>query len=334
MSKQAGLFNNILELIGQTPLVQLQKLDADSGDVFVKLEYFNPGGSIKDRIALQMVKEAETAGAIKPGDTLIEATSGNTGIGIALVAAAKGYRAVIVMPANMSKERQTLLRAYGAELVLTEPSLGMRGSIDRMHELVAEHGYYPMQQFDNPANPRAHQLYTGPEIIAQTGGIIDAFVAGIGTGGTITGVGQVLRENAASAESAASERAGAAGTGAAGTASAASELLIVGVEPLDSPVLSGGIAGAHQLQGIGAGFVPTILNCDIYNELMLVTTEQAYHTARRLARTEGILVGISSGATIYAAQKIAQRLGAGKRVVTIAASGGERYLSTPLYQDL
>lgn len=306
MSEQSGSFNNILELIGQTPLVQLQKLAPGSADVLVKLEYCNPGGSIKDRIALQMVKEAEEAGAIKPGDTLIEATSGNTGIGIALVAAAKGYHTVIVMPANMSKERQTLLRAFGAELILTEPSLGMQGSIDEMNELVADYGYYPVQQFTNPANPRAHQLYTGPEIINQTGGKIDAFVAGIGTGGTITGVGQVLRES----------------------------VLIVGVEPLESPVLSGGKPGAHQLQGIGAGFVPPILNCDIYDELMLVTTEQAYHTARRLARTEGILVGISSGATIYAAQKIAQRLGAGKRVVTIAASGGERYLSTPLYKDL
>lgn len=306
MSEQSGSFNNILELIGQTPLVQLQKLAPGSADVLVKLEYCNPGGSIKDRIALQMVKEAEEAGAIKPGDTLIEATSGNTGIGIALVAAAKGYHTVIVMPANMSKERQTLLRAFGAELILTEPSLGMQGSIDEMNELVADYGYYPVQQFTNPANPRAHQLYTGPEIINQTGGEIDAFVAGIGTGGTITGVGQVLRDS----------------------------VLIVGVEPLESPVLSGGKPGAHQLQGIGAGFVPPILNCDIYDELMLVTTEQAYHTARRLARTEGILVGISSGATIYAAQKIAQRLGAGKRVVTIAASGGERYLSTPLYKDL
>ncbi len=314
MSKHVSI-NSILELIGRTPMIQLHKLAPGSADVFVKLEYYNPGGSIKDRIALQMVQEAEEAGAIKPGDTLIEATSGNTGIGICLIAAAKGYRAVIVMPAQMSKERQTLMRAYGAELILTEPALGMQGSIDKANELVAEYGYYLMQQFRNPANPRAHQLYTGPEIIQQMDGRIDAFVAGIGTGGTITGVGQVLRANAA-------------------VSGSAGGLLIVGVEPHDSPVLAGGKPGAHQLQGIGAGFVPPILDTDIYDELMLVTTEQAYHTARKLARAEGILVGISSGATIYAATKIAERLGAGKRVVTVAASGGERYLSTPLYQDL
>lgn len=328
MSERTGFFNNILGLIGNTPLVQLQKLAPDSADVFVKLEYFNPGGSIKDRIALQMVREAEKAGAIKPGDTLIEATSGNTGIGIALVAAAKGYRTVIVMPSHMSKERQRLMSAYGAELVLTEPSLGMQGSIDRMDELVAEHGFYPLCQFANPANPLAHKLYTGPEIIRQTGGKLDAFVAGIGTGGTITGVGQVLRENASSKVSASGK------ASASGADEVARYPLIVGVEPLDSPVLSGGKAGAHQIQGIGAGFVPPVLNCEIYDELLLVTTEQAYHTARKLARTEGILVGISSGATIFAASKIAQRLGSGKRVVTIAASGGERYLSTPLYKDL
>ena len=309
MSRQPGTFNNITELIGRTPLIKLRPVTADSADVFVKLEYYNPGGSIKDRIALQMIKEAEQAGAIKPGDTLIEATSGNTGIGIALVAAAKGYRAVIVMPANMSKERQILLRAYGAELVLTDADLGMNGALARMEELIAERGYYPLRQFENPANPRAHELYTGPEIMIQMQGMIDGFVAGIGTGGTITGVGRALR--------------GAdAGTG---------KLVIVGVEPLDSPVLSGGKAGVHQLQGIGAGFVPPVLDMSIYDELMLVTTEQAFQTAQRLAQTEGILVGISSGATIYAALQLAERLGAGKRVVTIAASGGERYLSTPLY---
>lgn len=309
MSRQPGTFNNITELIGRTPLIKLRPVTADSADVFVKLEYYNPGGSIKDRIALQMIKEAEQAGAIKPGDTLIEATSGNTGIGIALVAAAKGYRAVIVMPANMSKERQILLRAYGAELVLTDADLGMNGALARMEELIAERGYYPLRQFENPANPRAHELYTGPEIMIQMQGMIDGFVAGIGTGGTITGVGRALRDVDA-------------GTG---------KLVIVGVEPLDSPVLSGGKAGVHQLQGIGAGFVPPVLDMSIYDELMLVTTEQAFQTAQRLAQTEGILVGISSGATIYAALQLAERLGAGKRVVTIAASGGERYLSTPLY---
>ncbi len=318
MTRQPGTFNNVTELIGRTPLVKLRPVTADSADVYVKLEYYNPGGSIKDRIALQMVREAAEAGLIKPGDTLIEATSGNTGIGIALVASALGYRSVIVMPANMSKERQTLVSAYGAELVLTDPSLGMTGAIARMEELIAERGYYPLRQFENPANPRAHELYTGPEIMIQMQGMIDGFVAGIGTGGTITGVGRALRGGVDGAG---------VGAGAGGGG-----LVIVGVEPLDSPVLSGGAAGVHQLQGIGAGFVPQVLDTAMYDELMLVTTEQAFQTARRLAQTEGILVGISSGATIYAALQLAERLGPGKRVVTIAASGGERYLSTPLYR--
>lgn len=318
MTRQPGTFNNVTELIGRTPLVKLRPVTADSADVYVKLEYYNPGGSIKDRIALQMVREAAEAGLIKPGDTLIEATSGNTGIGIALVASALGYRSVIVMPANMSKERQTLVSAYGAELVLTDPSLGMTGAIARMEALIAERGYYPLRQFENPANPRAHELYTGPEIMIQMQGMIDGFVAGIGTGGTITGVGRALRGGVDGAG---------VGAGAGGGG-----LVIVGVEPLDSPVLSGGAAGVHQLQGIGAGFVPQVLDTAMYDELMLVTTEQAFQTAQRLAQTEGILVGISSGATIYAALQLAERLGPGKRVVTIAASGGERYLSTPLYR--
>ncbi len=333
MSRQPGTFNNITELIGRTPLIKLRPVTADSADVFVKLEYYNPGGSIKDRIALQMIKEAEQAGAIKPGDTLIEATSGNTGIGIALVAAAKGYRAVIVMPANMSKERQILLRAYGAELVLTDADLGMNGALARMEELIAERGYYPLRQFENPANPRAHELYTGPEIMIQMQGMIDGFVAGIGTGGTITGVGRALRGAMGQVpeQAAAGPDGGAVRDVGRGADAGTGKLVIVGVEPLDSPVLSGGKAGVHQLQGIGAGFVPPVLDMSIYDELMLVTTEQAFQTAQRLAQTEGILVGISSGATIYAALQLAERLGAGKRVVTIAASGGERYLSTPLY---
>ncbi|OEF97789.1 cysteine synthase A [Vulcanibacillus modesticaldus] len=296
---------NIAKLIGNTPIVKL-KSSEDSADIYVKLEYYNPGGSVKDRIALQMIEDAETAGIIKPGDTIIEATSGNTGIGLAMIAAAKGYKTILVMPETMSIERRNLLRAYGAELILTPGTKGMKGAIEKTNELVATYGYFPLRQFENPSNPKAHRLYTAQEILRQMDGKIDAFVAGIGTGGTITGVGEVLKEHS-------------------------QDIFIVGVEPKDSPVLSGGNPGPHKIQGIGAGFIPKILNTSIYDEIFQVTTEQAMGTAREIAKGEGILGGISTGAAIYAAKVLAKRLGKGKNIVTIAPSYGERYLSTPLY---
>lgn len=300
------VINNVLSLIGETPIIQLKDIDKNNANIFLKLEFTNPGGSIKDRIALQMIEDAEKEGKIRVGDSLIEATSGNTGIGIAIVARAKGYRAIIVMPENMSMERKNLLRAYGAELILTDKQEGMTGAIKRMDELVNKYGYYPLKQFENPSNPKAHRLYTGPEIIKQLNGKIDGFVTGIGTGGTITGVGEVLKQYN-------------------------QKIHILGVEPFDSPVISGGKAGLHMLQGIGAGFIPKILNINIYDEIMPVTTEQAFETARYIAETDGILGGISTGATVFAARELAKRIGKEKNIVAIAASNGERYLSTPLY---
>ncbi len=297
---------NVLSLIGGTPIIQLKNTDEKSANIFLKLEYVNPGGSIKDRIALQMIEDAEKDEKIKKGDTIIEATSGNTGIGIAIVAAAKGYKATIVMPNTMSLERRNLLKAYGAELILTDGQEGMNGAIGKVNELVDKYGYFPLEQFQNESNPRAHRLYTGPEILKQMDNRIDVFVAGIGTGGTITGTGEVLRQ-------------------------AIPNIKIVGVEPYDSPVLSGGKANPHKIQGIGAGFIPKILNTNIYDELMLVTTEQAYETSRLIAKTDGILSGISTGAAVFVAKEIAKGLGKEKNIVTIAASNGERYLSTPLY---
>ncbi|RAK16542.1 cysteine synthase A [Anoxybacillus vitaminiphilus] len=300
--------NSITELIGQTPVVKLNRLvDEDSAEVYLKLEFMNPGSSVKDRIALSMIEAAEKAGKIKPGDTIIEPTSGNTGIGLAMVAAAKGYKAILVMPDTMSLERRNLLRAYGAELVLTPGSEGMRGAIRKAEELANEHGYFMPQQFKNEANPEIHRLTTGPEIVEQMGEQLDAFVAGIGTGGTITGAGEVLREKYPN-------------------------IKIYAVEPADSPVLSGGKPGPHKIQGIGAGFVPDILNTNIYDEVITVKTEEAFEAARRAAREEGILGGISSGAAIHAALKVAKQLGKGKKVLAIIPSNGERYLSTPLYQ--
>lgn len=300
------IYHSIDQLIGKTPIVQLNHLKENEANIFVKLEYYNPGGSVKDRIALQMIQDAEEQGKIKPGDTLIEATSGNTGIGMAMVAAVRGYRAVLVMPDTMSVERRNLLRAYGAEVILTPGALGMKGAIDQTNELVEQYGYYLLRQFENPSNPKAHRLHTAKEILQQMDGKIDGFVAGIGTGGTITGVGEVLKE-------------------------ALPDVYILGVEPYDSPVLSGGKSGAHKIQGIGAGFVPDILNTKIYDEIMQITTEQAFETARDTAKKEGILAGISTGAAIYAAKKLAKRMGKGKNIVVIAPSNGERYLSTPLY---
>ncbi|KSU57844.1 cysteine synthase [[Bacillus] enclensis] len=300
--------NSISELIGQTPIVKLNRLvDDNSADVYLKLEYMNPGSSVKDRIALAMIEEAEKAGKIKPGDSIVEPTSGNTGIGLAMVAAAKGYKSVLVMPDTMSMERRNLLRAYGAELVLTPGSEGMGGAIRKAEELSNEKGYFMPQQFKNEANPKVHRETTGKEIVEQMGGQLDGFVAGIGTGGTITGAGEVLKEHYPS-------------------------IKLYAVEPTDSPILSGGKPGPHKIQGIGAGFVPDILNTSLYDEVIQVKNDEAFDYARRAAREEGILGGISSGAAICAALKVAKELGKGKKVLAVIPSNGERYLSTPLYQ--
>ncbi|KAA0764265.1 cysteine synthase A [Bacillus sp. TE8-1] len=299
---------SVSELIGKTPIVKLNRIvESDSADIYLKLEFMNPGSSVKDRIALAMIEDAEKKGLLKEGDTIIEPTSGNTGIGLAMVAAAKGYNAILVMPETMSIERRNLLRAYGAELVLTPGSEGMGGAIRKATELAKEHGYFIPQQFKNQSNPEIHRLTTGPEIIEQMGDQLDAFIAGIGTGGTITGAGEVLKE-------------------------AYKDIKIYAVEPADSPVLSGGKPGPHKIQGIGAGFVPETLDVEVYDEIIQVKTEQAFEYARRVAKEEGILVGISSGAVIYAATEVAKKLGKGKKVLVIIPSNGERYLSTPLYQ--
>ncbi|MGG3136029.1 cysteine synthase A [Bacillus velezensis] len=301
--------NSITELIGNTPIVKLNRLtDENSADVYLKLEYMNPGSSVKDRIGVAMIEAAEKEGKLKAGDTIIEPTSGNTGIGLAMVAAAKGLRAILVMPDTMSMERRNLLRAYGAELVLTPGAEGMKGAIKKAEELAEEHGYFVPQQFNNAANPEIHRQTTGKEIVEQFGDDqLDAFVAGIGTGGTITGAGEVLKE-------------------------AYPSIKIYAVEPADSPVLSGGKPGPHKIQGIGAGFVPETLNTDIYDQIIPVKNEDAFEYARKTGKEEGILGGISSGAAIYAALEIAKKLGKGKKVLAIIPSNGERYLSTPLYQ--
>lgn len=299
--------NSVADLVGKTPLVKLNRLTGpEDAEVYLKLEYFNPGSSVKDRIALAMIEAAEKSGELKEGSTIIEPTSGNTGIGLAMIAAAKGYKAVLVMPDTMSTERRNLLRAYGADLILTPGSEGMKGAIAKADELAKENGWFLPQQFNNEANPEVHRLTTGPEI-ADALDRVDAFVSGIGTGGTITGVGSVLKERFP-------------------------DVKIIAVEPTDSPVLSGGKPGPHKIQGIGAGFVPKVLNTDIYDEIALVTNDEAYDTARRAAREEGILGGVSSGAAIFVALQAAKKLGKGKKVVAILPSNGERYLSTPLYQ--
>ncbi|MFC0525630.1 cysteine synthase A [Pontibacillus salicampi] len=299
--------NSISELIGQTPIVKLNGVsDENSADIYVKLEFMNPGSSVKDRIALAMIEDAEANQQIKPGDTIIEPTSGNTGIGLAMVAAAKGYKSILVMPDTMSQERRNLLRAYGAELVLTPGSEGMKGAIQKATELQEEHGYYMPQQFNNPANPSIHERTTGKEIVEQMGNQLDAFVAGIGTGGTITGAGKVLKSHY-------------------------DNIKIYAVEPESSPVLSGGKPGPHKIQGIGAGFVPSILDTEIYEGVIQVSNDASFETAREVAKTEGLLGGISTGAAIYAAKEVAKELGKGKKVLAIVPSNGERYLSTPLY---
>ncbi|MGZ9587120.1 cysteine synthase A [Paenibacillus marinisediminis] len=307
----ARVVNSVTELIGDTPLVRLNRIVPEgSAEIYVKLEYQNPGSSVKDRIAISMVEAAEAEGVLKPGDTIVEPTSGNTGIGLAMVAAAKGYKAILVMPETMSIERRNLLRAYGAELVLTPGAEGMNGAVRKAEEMVKENsGYFIPQQFKNMANVKIHRETTGPEIveaIQSLDGKLDAFVAGIGTGGTITGTGEVLKKNFPG-------------------------IRVVAVEPAASPILSGGKPGPHKIQGIGANFVPEILNRDIYDQIIPIENEDAFETARRMAKEEGILCGISSGAAIKAALQVAKELGAGKRVIAVVPSNGERYLSTPLF---
>ena len=307
------IYTSAEELIGRTPLLELKRMEASEGleaRILAKLEYFNPAGSVKDRVAKAMIDDAEARGLLKPGSVIIEPTSGNTGIGLAAVAAARGYRIIIVMPETMSAERRQLMRAYGAELVLTEGAKGMKGAIARANELAEEipHGFIP-GQFDNPANPAAHRASTGPEIWEDTGGEVDIFVAGVGTGGTITGVGEYLKsQNPA--------------------------IKVVAVEPASSPVLSKGVAGAHQIQGIGAGFVPAVLHTDVYDEVIAVENADAFATGKLVGRKEGILVGISSGAAVWAAIALARRPeNRGKTIVALLPDTGDRYLSTPLFAD-
>ena len=304
---------SINALIGNTPLVQLNQLAQGlPARVAVKLEFFNPAGSVKDRIAIAMVENAEKTGKIKAGSTIVEATSGNTGIGLAMVCAAKGYKLVIIMPESMSKERRMLLRAYGAELILTPASEGMSGAIAKAEELVKNNPdtHFMPRQFDNPANPEIHRQTTAEEIWRDTDGKVDIFLAGVGTGGTLTGVGEVLKARNPNVQ-------------------------IYAVEPANSPVLSGGEKGAHAIQGLGAGFVPSILNTSVYGSVITVTNEDALATARALAEKEGILAGISSGAAVWAALELAKKPeNAGKLIVTVLPDFGERYLSTALYADL
>jgi cysteine synthase len=303
---------NVTELIGNTPLVRLNRVNLGVAEIALKLEFFNPAKSVKDRIGFSMIDAAEKAGALKPGQTIVEPTSGNTGIALAMVAAAKGYGCVLYMPETMSKERRMLLRAYGAELVLTPGQEGMNGAIQRASDRVASdpEKYFMPQQFQNPANPEIHRKTTAEEIWRDTDGQVDFLVSGIGTGGTITGTGEVLKSRKPS-------------------------LQVVAVEPDASPVLSGGAKGPHKIQGIGAGFVPQVLNTQIYDEIIRVTDDDAMDIARRLAKEEGILVGISSGAATWAALQVAQRAeNAGKLIVVIIPSFGERYLSSALYAHL
>jgi cysteine synthase A len=300
--------DTIIAQIGNTPLVRLKRLETKkTAAIYGKIESFNPGGSIKDRICLSMIEAAERDGCLKPGATVVEPTSGNTGIGLAMVCAVKGYKLILTMPETMTIERRRLLAAYGAELVLTPGPQGMRGAVQKAEELATKHGYLMPQQFRNPANPEIHRKTTGPEIVRAMGDlVIDAFVAGVGTGGTITGVGDVLKKHNPAVK-------------------------IFAVEPTDSPVLSGGEPGPHKIQGIGAGFIPDVLDRTIFHEIIKVSNEEAYGATRKLAKEEGLLVGISSGAAFVAALKVAEKLGPGKNVVVILPDTGERYLSTGVY---
>jgi len=307
------IYKNITELIGKTPLMELTNFEKNNGleaKVLAKLEYLNPAGSVKDRIAKTMIEEAEKEGRLKPGSVIIEPTSGNTGIGLAAIAASKGYKVILTMPETMSIERRNLLKAYGAELILTDGSKGMNGAIEMAEKLAKETPDSILAgQFVNPANPKAHIKSTGPEIWEDTDRAVDIFVAGVGTGGTITGIGEYLK-------------------------SKNPDIKIVAVEPYDSPVLSEGKSGAHGIQGIGAGFVPEILNTKIYDEVITVKTEEAYAAGRELAKTEGLLVGISSGAALFAAKNLANRQeNKGKTIVVLLPDTGDRYLSTPMFSD-
>lgn len=307
--KMADIKRSLTELIGETPLLELRRLQEQEGlraSILAKLEYFNPAGSVKDRVALSMIENAEKSGKLKAGATIIEPTSGNTGIGIAAVAAAKGYKAILTMPETMSVERRNLLKAYGARIVLTDGARGMKGAIEKAEQLRDETpGSLILGQFDNSANPAAHLASTGPEIWRDTDGAVDIFVAGIGTGGTISGVGAYLKEKNPAVK-------------------------IVGVEPETSPIITKGVAGAHKIQGIGAGFIPQTLNTEIYDEILTVGNDEAFEMARKIVRSEGVLVGISSGAAVHAAAVLAGRPeNEGKNIVVLLPDTGDRYLSTP-----
>jgi cysteine synthase A len=306
------IYKNVQELIGKTPLMEVENIEKMldlKAKLLVKLEYLNPAGSVKDRVAKNMIATAEQDGRLKPGATIIEPTSGNTGIGLASIAASRGYKLILTMPETMSVERRNILKAYGAEIVLTEGAKGMTGAIEKAKELAEQiSGSFLAGQFDNPSNPAAHRISTGPEIWEDTDGNVDIFVAGVGTGGTITGVGEYLKEKNPSVK-------------------------IVAVEPSDSPVLSKGKAGSHKIQGIGAGFVPTVLNTQVYDEIVPITAEESFETAKLFAHKEGILVGISSGAALYAGIEQAKREeNAGKTIVVLLPDSGDRYYSTPLFE--
>ena len=309
----ANIFTSADQLVGKTPLLELTHIEKEfnlQAKIYAKLEYFNPAGSVKDRIAKSMIEDAEKSGKLKAGSVIIEPTSGNTGIGLAAIAAAKGYRIIIVMPETMSVERRQLMKAYGAELVLTDGTKGMKGAIAKADELAKEtaNSFVP-GQFINPANPKTHRETTGPEIYEDTDGKVDIFVAGVGTGGTVTGVGEYLKSKKSSVK-------------------------IVAVEPATSAVLSTGVAGAHKIQGIGAGFVPEVLNTKIYDEIITVTNEDAFKTGKLIGHKEGVLVGISSGAATWAAIELAKRAeNKGKNIVVVLPDTGDRYLSTPLFED-
>jgi len=305
------MHKDITELIGRTPLVRLNRLSPVGGaTIYGKVEFFNPGGSVKDRICLNMINEAERLGKLKPGSTIVEPTSGNTGIGLALVAAVRGYKLILVMPESMSMERASLLSSYGAQLVLTPGWEGMKGSIREAESIIAQNpSYFMPDQFSNPANPAMHKKTTAIEILDSLDGKIDAFVAAVGTGGTITGCGEVFKDRNPNVK-------------------------VIAVEPAGSPVLSGGEPGHHKIQGIGAGFIPKVLNQAILDRVMTVTDDEAYQTTKQLSKKEGLLVGFSSGANVFAAQKVAQELGPGKNVVTILCDTGERYISIEKYFNI